>query len=156
MAGKLREVVLLYNDRELEVVKEIHRALKARLKGGEHATWFAYEDMTMYGDLFRQIRNAISRAVGVVIFYGDAGLGAFFENIELVTVLRKRWKQGEGFGVLVAHLPGSTAQTHEELTDYPSVNHRRDITDIDEIADRIEKMITAKPSQPDDDSGVAA
>ena len=156
MAEKLREVVLLYNDRELEVVGQIHRALKARLKGGEHATWFAYEDMTAFGDMFTQIRSAIARAVGVVIFYGDAGLGDFFKNIELVTVLRKRWKQGAGFGVLVAHLPGSTAPTHDELTDYPSVNHRRDITDIDEIADRIERMVTARPDKPDDGSGVAA
>ena len=130
MAAEQKKIVLLYNDRDIKAVREVHGHLEESLKGTQHGTWIADRDLTAFGSLFQQILGAIRDSPGVVIFHGDSGLGRFQENIELEEVHSKLWRHGEGFGVLVVHLPGSTVATPEGLSRFPSVNHRHELNEL--------------------------
>jgi hypothetical protein len=98
----MSEIVLLYNDRQREVVRYVWHALN--VSHPELKPWFAPESINMWGDIFAQILGAVERADGVVLFVGAEGLGRFQDHVEMPAVYVERWKRGRQFGCLVVQL----------------------------------------------------
>lgn len=85
----MSKIVLLYNDKDIAVVRQIRRELKERWPDVEF--WIADEGLTAKDDLTTGIRNAIETASGVVIFFGTSGFGRFQERIEIPAVDIATW-----------------------------------------------------------------
>jgi hypothetical protein len=144
--GSLRRIVLLYNDRNRPTVSGIRSRLDPLLSGAGLQCWLAYEDMTMWGDIFEQIEGAIETAAGVVIFLGAEGLGRFQQNIEMGAVNTEIWQQGHDYGRLLVHLTGGLT-VPRQLLRWPTVNHDGILTGEEAIADAIAQRLQPRPAQ---------
>lgn len=118
----MKRIVLLYNDRDRPFVKEVYARLGQALQDFDVMPWMASEDMTMFGDIFDNVENAIRDAVGAVIFLGVHGLGRFQENIERGAVNTEIWQRGSTYGRLLVHL-APALEVPRPLLSWPTVNH---------------------------------
>jgi hypothetical protein len=131
-----RQIVLLHNDRDAPVVREIYKELAGQLRDRAVRPWMASEDMSAFGDMFDNIEGAIARAMGVVVFLGQHGLGRFQRNIELGAVATEQWQQGAKYGALLVHLsPG--VEVPRTLLRWPTVNHDGSLSGAKALANGI-------------------
>lgn len=128
----LKQIVLLYNDRDRAEVLQIRRLMLPTLVAKDLWPWMASEDMSAFGDIFDNIEGAIRNAEGSIIFLGQHGLGRFQDNIERGAVATEVWQKGARYGTLLVHLHGGLS-VPPSLLRWSSVNHDGELKDPDAI-----------------------
>jgi hypothetical protein len=124
--------------------------MTARLRGTDTVPWMAYEHLTAWGDMFEQIEDAISTAIGAAVFLGQHGLGRFQRNIEMGAVSTEIWQQGAQYGRLLVHLAGGL-EVPRPLLRWPTVNHDGALAEAAALADGIIARfgLASSPSEVD-------